>query len=108
MSTHELKIWPAFFASVQAGDKPFEIRKHDRDYQVGDQLQLREFVPCTQCNGTGHLQGSPYKVTRCCDVPHGRYTGLSLWRSVRAVHKDCIGVRAGYVVLTLEGGVPNG
>lgn len=42
---HELKLHPKFFLRVQDGTKTFEIRKNDRDYQVGDRLILREFDP---------------------------------------------------------------
>lgn len=41
--THELKIQPKYFAEVIHNNKRFEIRKYDRDYQVGDFLLLREF-----------------------------------------------------------------
>lgn len=55
---HELKTWPRPFQAVWDDLKPFEIRKDDRDFQVGDTLMLREFVPC---------------VNGCC----GSYTGRS-------------------------------
>jgi hypothetical protein len=45
---HELKCWPEFFEHVWSGAKPFEIRKNDRDYQVNDWLELREWDPATQ------------------------------------------------------------
>ncbi|GAA3929503.1 ASCH/PUA domain-containing protein [Hymenobacter algoricola] len=43
--THELKTWPACFAAVEAGIKPFDVRENDRSFQVGDALLLREFEP---------------------------------------------------------------
>jgi hypothetical protein len=43
MKTHKLKIWPLFFIAVINGKKLFEIRKMDRDYQVGDEILLQEF-----------------------------------------------------------------
>ena len=40
---HELKVWPVFFAKFP--DKRVEIRKNDRDFKVGDVLNLREYDP---------------------------------------------------------------
>lgn len=42
---HELKTWPVFFTAVKEGRKTFEVRKNDRNFQVGDELLLREFIP---------------------------------------------------------------
>lgn len=41
--THELKILPEHFAAVKSGDKTFEVRKNDRNYQTGDLLILSEY-----------------------------------------------------------------
>lgn len=40
---HELKIRGEFYARIATGQKTFEIRKNDRDFQVGDVLILREW-----------------------------------------------------------------
>ena len=45
MVEHELKLHPRYFHRVADGTKTFEIRKNDRDFQVGDRLILNEFDP---------------------------------------------------------------
>jgi len=40
---HELKILPKYFKDVVDGYKNFELRKNDRNFQVGDSLLLKEF-----------------------------------------------------------------
>lgn len=45
MKIHDLKVWPDFFDALADGRKPFEVRKNDRDYAVGDTLHLREYAP---------------------------------------------------------------
>ena len=42
---HELKTHPQYFSMVYDGTKKFEVRKNDRNYQLGDELLLKEFVP---------------------------------------------------------------
>jgi hypothetical protein len=41
--THELKTWPMYFMGLLDGSKTFEVRKHDRPFNVGDTLLLREY-----------------------------------------------------------------
>ena len=39
---HELKIDRKYFIPIVQGKKTFEVRKNDRDFQVGDFLALNE------------------------------------------------------------------
>jgi len=43
MTIHELKCWPEYFQEIYYNKKRFEIRKNDRNYQVGDLLLLKEY-----------------------------------------------------------------
>ena len=40
MKLHELKIKYEYLREVAAGRKTFELRKNDRDYQVGDLIKF--------------------------------------------------------------------
>lgn len=42
---HSLKTWPEYFRTVLTGEKGFELRENDRDFRVGDFLELREWDP---------------------------------------------------------------
>lgn len=60
---HYLKIWPSYFKDVKSGIKPFEVRKNDRDYKVGDTLILEEFNPDTKtCTGAWAPREITYKL----------------------------------------------
>jgi hypothetical protein len=40
---HELKSWPRFFEDILIGKKSFELRRDDRDFQVGDTVVFKEW-----------------------------------------------------------------
>ena len=77
MKIHELKTKPEYFEAARKQQKNFEIRRDDRDYQVGDLVKLEEFD-----NG------------KCT----GRHTGL---RPVLYVLRDCpeYGLAEGYCII---------
>lgn len=85
MTTHELKVWPPFFDAVFTGAKPFEVRRHDRPFEVGDWLRLREWDPMTATYSGRQLDR---RVT-CVLVAGGCPAGA---------------IEAGYVVLGLDVG----
>jgi len=45
MTIHSLKSWPKFFDPISAGLRMHELRRNDRDFRVGDRIELREFDP---------------------------------------------------------------
>jgi hypothetical protein len=45
MTVHELKTWPNYFEAILDGRKLFELRVNDRDFHVGDELFLCEYIP---------------------------------------------------------------
>lgn len=71
---HDLKILPEYFNDVWEGKKTFEIRKNDRDYQVGDFLVLKEW------------EGE-------------EYTGSAIVVEVTYIFDDAKYVKEGYVIL---------
>lgn len=40
---HSVKSWSHFFQAIKRGDKVHDLRKNDRNYNVGDFLLLREY-----------------------------------------------------------------
>jgi Domain of unknown function (DUF3850) len=61
---HDLKCLPNHFEQSWSGNKPFEIRRNDRDFQVGDLVRLHEWLPDTE-----HYSGRTLtsKITTLCD-----------------------------------------
>lgn len=79
MAIHELKTWPRPFDAMKRGEKTFEFRKNDRNFQVGDVLMLNEYDPGTE-----------------------KYTGEGLRRTVTYILFGGIyGLPEGYVVMAV-------
>lgn len=45
MTMHVLKVWPSIFEEIRRGKKTAELRRFDRDFVVGDILELTAWCP---------------------------------------------------------------
>ena len=79
MAVHALKIHPKFYAELVAGRKHHELRKNDRNYAVGDILELREWDPET-----------------------GKFTGNMKSRKVTYITAGAQGLVRDYVILSVQ------
>ena len=43
MKYHKLKVWSEYMDDLLNGNKTFEVRFNDRNYQIGDMLRLSEY-----------------------------------------------------------------
>lgn len=59
MTTHELKLDVRYFDDVKSGNKNFDIRNNDRDFKVGDILELKRFDGSDYVVDVG-VPGNPY------------------------------------------------
>lgn len=78
MKIHKLKTWPECFAPLMFGAKPFEVRVNDRDFKVGDILQLEEWDPKTE-----------------------QYTGRCVTRQVSYIMEPAFGMPKNLIVMAL-------
>jgi hypothetical protein len=79
VATHELKIWPEFYAAVASGIKPFEVRwGDDRPYAVGDQVNLREWDPAVGAY-TGRWTGVWLDYVARVDPARFGVLGTAVW-----------------------------
>ncbi len=54
MKIHELKCHTEYFMKVVTSQKKFEIRKNDRNFEVGDVLHLKNYDPKNETYLFGH------------------------------------------------------
>ena len=73
---HALKTEPRFYEPAKQGLKPFEVRKNDRDFKIGDYLALNEYDPEKGC-----------------------YTGRAILEKILYILDDERFVPTGYVIL---------
>lgn len=62
---HQLKQASIYFEDVTLGIKPFEVRKNDRNFKIGDYLGLNELNPDGKETGRCAL----FRVTYILDNP---------------------------------------
>lgn len=74
---HYLKTWPEYFKAVRNGEKNFEIRKNDRNFQVGDMLVLQEYNPGQGYTGAEITREVTYMLDKQPFVPSG-YVCMSI------------------------------
>lgn len=85
---HELKTDPKPFQFSWDGNKKWEIRNNDRNFQVGDQLNLRETV----YSGDDMALGDPLK-----------YTGRRIMCTVNYIMRGPMyGLASGWLVMSVE------
>lgn len=85
MTTHELKADRMPFDAMERGEKTCEVRRNDRNYQVGHDVLIRE----TLYTGEQMRAGSPLI-----------YTGRKLRRAITHIQAG-YGLPSGIVVLSL-------
>lgn len=63
MRTHCLKVWREYFDDIQSGAKPFELRRNDRSFEVGDTLVLEEWDAAAESyTGRRVVRGVTYRL----------------------------------------------
>ena len=71
---HEIKLGTEFFDDALSNKKTFELRKNDRDYRVGDLLEMKEYA-------------------------NGAETGRTLTKYISYILEDYTGLAEGYCIL---------
>ena len=82
MKIHDLKTWDEYFDEVEKGNKTFELRKNDRNFQVGDTLNLLSYDPKSD-NYTGKVITK--KISYILD---GGAFGLELGYVILGLHNN--------------------
>jgi ASC-1-like (ASCH) protein len=79
---HYLKTRPEYLERVWSGQKRFEVRKNDRDFQVGDRLFLQGYDP-----HANQMCGSDC-VVKVTYILHGGQFGIEPGYCVMAIEPD--------------------
>ncbi len=93
--THHLKTHPAAFAAVLDGRKAWEFRRNDRDFQVGDVLELEFYDPApddfvvSRSAGHQYIENGPDLVHITAHVTY-------------ILHGGQFGIPVGFCVMSIE------
>lgn len=79
MKIHELKTTGNHFSQIANGEKSFELRENDRDFQKGDYLILKYYNQISET-----------------------YNGESLLVRVKSILKDYPGIEKGYCIMSIS------
>ena len=82
MIIHKLKLNSDYYSDSASGVKTFEVRKNDRNFKVGDILELREWI-------WSALDGK------------GTYTGDVHWKIITYILEDEKFLEEGYVCIAV-------
>jgi len=82
VALHELKTEQPWFSEIARGIKDFEVREHDRIFEVGDLLNLREYDKNYKCYSGRHILARIKKVMSHEEFP--------------------LAIRKGYCILGIE------
>lgn len=74
---HALKLHPGYFDAAVELRKPFEIRRNDRDFQLGDYLLLEEYDPATKGYTGRHIHRRVLYLTTFMQRPGYVVMGLA-------------------------------
>ncbi len=91
--THNLKIHPRPFAEARAGLKRYEVRRDDRDFQVGDLVRLQEWDPARGYTGEELLPQAIGCITRGYGLLDG-YVVLGLGYALTDITPQLLALQA--------------
>lgn len=97
--THHLKTLPVYFDAVERGDKPFEVRFNDRDYQAGDILVL-------QCTREDRLDEVDWDTAVLAETGQRRAKRELRMRVTWILTGGKFGIEPDHVVMAIEREVP--
>ncbi len=96
--THHIKILPIHYEEIKSGRKKFEIRYNDKNYKIGDIVELEEFLGIEEipsCPDKYSCEGKKY------DERQGKYNPCPLGRkSCQNYTKEIYSGKRIYVKIT--------